>query len=98
MGSFTKIRRLILISLIIRHNIGRVGLKTLIRVGPHLVQESPIFIAGEICFPRSRREATNEQFMPSTLFPKSYSLLRNQRDSIITLSLHLPVCCLALHT
>jgi len=44
MGSFTKIRRLISISLTIRHNIGCVGLKTLILVGPHLERESPIFI------------------------------------------------------
>lgn len=44
MGSFTKISRLISLSLTIRHNIERVCLKTLIRVGPHLERETPKLI------------------------------------------------------
>ena len=69
MGSFTKIRRLIWISLTIRHNIGRVGLKTLIRVGPHLVQESPIIIAVKYVF----HEVVEKQRM-SSLCPVHFSL------------------------
>jgi hypothetical protein len=69
MGSLTKIRRLISISLTIRHNNGRVGFKTLIRVGPHLERESPIFVGVKYVF----HEVVEKQRM-SNLCPLHFSV------------------------
>jgi len=69
MGSFTNIRRLISLSLTIQHNIGGVGLKILIRVGPHLERESPIFIGVKYVF----HEVAEKQRM-SSLCPVHFSV------------------------
>jgi len=64
-----KIRRLISLSLTIRHNIERVGLKTLIRVGPHLERETPKFIGVKYVF----HEVAEKQRM-SSLCPVHFSV------------------------